>query len=301
MRLMLSFVQKILTLLGVLWALVWAGVCGLLGHWVWAPLGAVLPLLGYGVTLALELWAVARVHGNDPAPRPRLGQLIGAWWRELRTGPRVFCWQQPFRSQAVPDFLPAGHRGPGLLLVHGFVCNRGFWNRWLVKLRARGTPFVAVSLEPVLGSIGQYIHTIEQAVRQLELATGQPPVVVAHSMGGLAVRAWLAHCGERGLGRVRHVVTVASPHHGTWMARWGQSPNAREMRQGSAFIAALQPHEGPALRARFTCFYSHCDNIVFPASTGSLPGADNRHLEGAAHVQMIDHPAVLAEVLARLS
>ena len=39
-----------------------------------------------------------------------------------------------------------------------------------------------------------------------------------------------------------------------------------------------------------TCFYSHCDNIVFPPVTATLQGADNRHLPGVAHVQMADHP-----------
>ena len=69
------------------------------------------------------------------------------------------------------------------------------------------------------------------------------------------------------------------------------------MRLDGDWVQALATGE-PAQRARlFTCFYSHCDNIVFPASAATLPGADNRHLRGTAHVHMLRHPAVLAEVL----
>ena len=38
--------------------------------------------------------------------------------------------------------------------------------------------------------------------------------------------------------------------------------------------------------ARFVCWYANTDNIVFPASTGNLPGADNRLLTGQPHVAM---------------
>ena len=40
--------------------------------------------------------------------------------------------------------------------------------------------------------------------------------------------------------------------------------------------------------------------MVFPASTATLAGADNRHLPGVAHVDMVFEPAVLALVLQRV-
>ena len=36
---------------------------------------------------------------------------------------------------------------------------------------------------------------------------------------------------------------------------------------------------------------------MFPASTASLPAADNRFVEGVAHVQMAFDPAVVRECL----
>ncbi len=211
----------------------------------------------------------------------------------------TFAWRQPWRWNSVPDHLPVTARGRrGVLLVHGFFCNRGLWLPWLERLRADDRPCVAINLEPVFGSIDDYIVLIEAAVARIEAATGLPPLIVAHSMGGLATRAWLqaCHADERCAG----VVTIGSPHHGTWLARFALTANGRQMRRRGAWLTALAAAEPPLRYTRFTCFYGHCDNIVFPAGTATLPGADNRHLAGTAHVDMVMRAEVFTEVLRRL-
>ena len=279
-----------LTLAGL--AVVWLGLTLPRGQGLAAVLGLLLLGAGHAVVLALECLLVARLNRLDPAPAASRGQWLRAWWAECLSAPRVFLWQQPFRSRLWPDHLPAEAGGRrGVLLVHGFVCNRGLWNRWLQRLTAQGVPFVAVDLEPVFGSIDDYRPRIDAAVARLQACTGLPPLVVAHSMGGLAVRAWRAQPGQAG--RLAHLITLGTPHQGTWMARWGFVPNTVQMRIGGAWLLALQAAEARlGLTAiGITCFYSHCDNIVCPASTAMLAGADNRHLGGVAHVHMVDHPA----------
>ena len=264
-----------------------------------AVAGALVLLGGHAIFLGLEMVLVHRVHGDDPAPRATVVQLIKAWWAEVWTAPLVFCWRQPFRWRAEPDHLPADAAGRrGVLLVHGFVCNRGLWNPWMRELRRRGVPFVAVNLEPVFGSIERYVPVIERGWQQLLQATGQPPVVVGHSMGGLAIRQWWR--SARPSPPPHHVITIGSPHGGTWLGRFGQTPNARQMRHGCEWIRTLAADESAEHAARFTCFYSHCDNVVFPASTATLPGADNRHIDGQSHVHLAYHPAVFDEVLRRV-
>lgn len=297
---MLARLQQGITIGLLVVALLWAAIAWRAGHPGWTVAGVVVLLGGHAAVLALEFVFLARVHGDDPAPRASARQLVAAWWSETRAAPRVFCWRQPFRSARHPDHLPAGAAGRvGVLFVHGFVCNRGLWNPWLGRLRRRGVPFVAVNLEPVFGSIDDYVPLIERAVAALERCTGTAPFVVAHSMGGLAVRRWYAE--QPDAGRVRHVLTIGSPHHGTWLGAFAFSRNGRQMRRRSRWLAALAAREAPARRQRFTCFYGHCDNIVFPPSTATLAGADNRHLAGTAHVAMADHPAAWAEFERRLS
>jgi hypothetical protein len=68
-------------------------------------------------------------------------------------------------------------------------------------------------------------------------------------------------------------------------------------RQGK-WLRCLQEQRGGEGHARFTCWYSNCDNIVFPASTATLDGADNRLVRGVAHVALGFHPEVMADSLA---
>ena len=300
---MLARLQQAITIGLLALALGWAVWFGRQGQWAWAAAGALLVLFGYALFLAVEFALLAFVHGADPAPRASVAQLVRAWWGEVLSAPAVFCWRQPFRSRVEPDHLPGNAQGRlGVVLVHGFVCNRAFWNPWMRRLRAAGVPFVAVNLEPVFGRIDAYAALIEAAVRQVTEATGRAPLVVAHSMGGLAVRAWLA--GTAGPPPVEHVITIGAPHGGTWLARFGFSANGLQMRRPSAWLDALREAErqrlGASPYAHFTCFYSHCDNIVFPPSTATLPGADNRHVAGSAHVHLADQPEVFAEVRRRL-
>jgi pimeloyl-ACP methyl ester carboxylesterase len=260
--------------------------------------GALLALVPQAPLLALQFGLLA-VFGRDPAaPRAGALTLVRAWAGEVCASWRVFnCWQ-PFLADRLPD-LPGRPGCTGVLLVHGFFCNRGVWRRWLQRLQARGVPCTALTLSPPFGRIDDWVPAIDAAVAALQRSTGRAPLVVAHSMGGLAVRAWLAGQADARAAdaRVLRVLTVGTPHHGTWMARFGQAPNARQMRPGSPWLAALAAAEPPERPARFTCFYGQADNIVFPATTATLVGADNRHLPAVAHVAMVQHPAVFAEAL----
>jgi triacylglycerol lipase len=297
---MLSRLQRALVLFLIL--------CGGGGAWwavqrgtsVWmAGALAVAILNAHAVILAFEFAWLSRVDPGAALPRPEPAALIKAWWGEVLTGIRVFGWRQPFRSHAVPNFLEVAKGRRGVVLVHGFVCNRGLWTPWLTRLHDCGTPFVAVNLEPVFGSIERYVPLIDDAVRQLTTVTGCAPVVVAHSMGGLAVRAWLREHRQTAPQPMHSIVTIATPHAGTSIARLGFSRNTRQMRRGSAWLTALEAAEAPHGYAAYTCYFGHCDNIVLPASSATLPGAVNRHVPGIAHVDLAFHRPILEDVLSR--
>jgi pimeloyl-ACP methyl ester carboxylesterase len=313
---MLARWQRILVIASVLAAVVWLAWCRHAGLGAGAAaLGVAVVLLPQAGVLALEFGLLA-VFGRDrAAPRASAGQWLGAYLGEVLAFAQVFSWRQPFRAGHEPDYLPVEPHGPGagsdarssgstaVLLLHGYCCNRGLWAPWLRQLRARGVPCRALTMEPVFGRIEDWVPAIDAAVLALTRLTGRPPLLVAHSMGGLAVRAWLAAQPDAAQAdaRVQHVVTIGTPHHGTWIARFAHSPNARQMRRGHPWLAALAASESAARRARFTCFYGHADNVVFPATTATLAGADNRHLGGVAHVAMAFRPEVFGEVLRLLA
>ena len=292
---MLARLQKSITL-GLL-------ACALAWLWFWLParplvglLGVALLLTGHAWFLAYEMWHMQQVNQADPARRATWQQVLKAWLRETWTAPTVFCWRQPFCPNAVPDHLPPDALGrSGVVLIHGLVCNRGFWTPWLERLRARDQPFIAVNLEPVVADMESYRAIVDAAVSRITETTGLPPVLLCHSMGGLVARDWLRAGPHHD--RIARVVTIASPHRGTWLARHARGGSGLQMRQGSAWLAALADTEEPALLTRFSCWYSNCDNVVFPASTATLPWADNRLVPGLPHVAMAFDPALMAQVL----
>lgn len=293
---MIARLQRFITLSLLAAAAVWAAVLLQAGHPGWAAVAVATVLGGHAVVLGLEFLLLREANRDDPAPPARAAQLAMAWIAEVAIAPRVFCWRQPFRSARWPDRVgpeAAGQRG--VVFVHGFICNRGVWNPWLERLTQRDIPFAAVSLEPVFGSIDAYVPILEDAVQRVERATGLAPVIVAHSMGGLALRRWWAEFGDDA--RIHRAITLGTPHHGTWLARFAFSRNGRQMRLASGWQRTLAAREPVQRSTRFTCFYSHCDNIVFPASTATLAGADNRHLPAVAHVQMVDRPEPFDEML----
>ena len=332
---MLSRLSRIALLLILLGLAAWMTV-----FWPQRPLTALLgvALIPSGLALVLALEFVALSVVSRPAaqaqaqPRqqphwlplaaaqvpPTLAQMLHAGWVELLAVLLVFGWWQPFRARSEPDHLPHPPTGRrGVVLVHGYVCNRAVWRRWFPLLRQHGHPWVAVNLAPVWGSIDAYSKQIDAAVRQLTAATGMAPVLICHSMGGLAARAWLRdrlaqHGGNAGA-VVERIITLGTPHHGTWLAKWNlfsASRNAVQMQQHSPWLESLARQEAQVLATasgasrsyeRFVCFYSQCDNIVFPVSTATLDGADNRCLTDVAHLALVLDARVLSECLSILA
>lgn len=286
--------QKILVLGWLLASAAWLA-------WAW-PRSLALALGGWAIAastslawLGLQFVLMRRINRRDATPAAGRWALLRAWWLEALTCTWVFGWLQPFAHRQQPDWLPLTPTGQrGVVLVHGFLCNRGVWLPWLPELRARGHAYVALTLEPAFGSVDDYVAAIDTAMRQVQAATGLPPVLVGHSMGGLAARAWLRTLAQPPAQRVHRILTLGTPHHGTWPARFSHTTNGMQMRLDSPWLQALAASEGAAQRALFSCWYSDCDNIVYPTRSATLDGAENHLLHGLGHVHMVYAPQVRA-------
>lgn len=113
--------------------------------------------------------------------------------------------------------------------------------------------------------------------------------VVAHSMGGLAVRHYLAQTAGRG---VRRTVFLGTPHGGTWAALLAWGGGRREMLPGSAFLRALPPPCVACATIRATL-----DLRIFPASSARLHGAPDVLLKRATHQGLLRSRAAFDAIL----
>lgn len=135
------------------------------------------------------------------------------------------------------------------------------------------------------GSNIDHAAEIGAAVELLRTRTGAPEVdLVAHSMGGLAVRQYLMDIGPR---RVRKVVFVATPHRGTYTAYVAFGKGRDEMIPGSPFLEALNaappvPEGIDAITIR-----SPMDTIILPSESATLPGIEDHQVCCPTHAGLL--------------
>jgi len=241
-------------------------------------------------------------HAASPTPPAFMvapGAALRMFWEEFSTSMLMTSWHMP-RARAYTRIHPGG-AAPPVLLVHGYGCNSGYWDHLTPLLVAARISHATLDLEPLTGDIDGYAARIEEAAQQLCAQAGaRQLVVVAHSMGGLAARAWMRTHGAQ---QVARLVTLGTPHHGTCLAAFGLGINAGQMRRMGvagpecAWLAALAAGEAPEVRARIVSIYSHHDNIIAPQTSSELPGARNLALGGVGHVALGRNPRVLAMVM----
>lgn len=258
----------------------------------WSPGFAILfilamPVVARGLVVTLGFG----VSWFFRSPRPQAGgvtSVAGLWMlvREWAVTSFQYGFGQAFDAVFVsPDRrLSAGGGQTPVLLIHGYLCNRGVW--WWLKPRLEGAGHVVatVTLEPVFGDIDGYVRLLDERIEAVCRETGAPSVaLVCHSMGGLAARAYIRACGAR---RVARLITIGTPHRGTMTARFGPGRNAAQMREDSQWIAELGQAVLPA-SLPLVSIYSLHDNLVVPQDNAILPGAQLVPLTGRGHMEML--------------
>jgi len=187
-----------------------------------------------------------------------------------------------------------------LLLIHGITCNRSIWRSWLPRLQAAGFgPIRATDLEPVFADIEIHAARVERELRALkQQSNGAPVAIVAHSMGGLVARAALRRVGP---GVISHIITIATPHHGTQLARWFHWLPLQQMCPESAWLRTLNAAQEADPATALASIYSLEDNLIVPARSAALQHARLFELRGFGHVGMLASTEVIECALTALA
>ena len=253
---------------------------GLKADWAYAGAGAIGGVLGMRAGIVAITWMFGMAFAS-PAPRLGTARTARLMLAEYAAFLFTFIIVLPLERLWMPADRPRPGRLP-ILLVHGYGCSRGVW--WLLRrrLEAAGHSVASISLTPPYTAMGKLEPQLHARIEALCAETGSPQVqLVGHSMGGLICRSYLARHGNQ---RVSRLITLATPHHGTELARIGFGRNAREMEPDSLWLKDMA---GEKLTVPTISLRNAYDNYVMPQDTQRLTDARDIELPPVGHLAML--------------
>ena len=195
--------------------------------------------------------------------------------------------------------------GTPILLLHGMVDNRSIFTLLRRGLRRRGFGRVMTAgYSPTTNDVRAAAEQLSAEVEELVARTGYERIhVVGHSLGGLIARYYVQRLG--GHERVHTLVTMGTPHAGTYTA-YMLFPYrlARQLRPGSDLAAELDL-EVPGCRTRFICYWSDLDQMIVPKRNARMVhptlSAQNVLVRGAGHLSLPISTRLVHEISTALS
>lgn len=194
--------------------------------------------------------------------------------------------------------------GTPIILLHGVVDNRSIFTVLRRLLARKGfTRTYALNYSLLTGDLRAAAERLGALVEAVCEQTGFDRVhVVGHSMGGVIARYYVQRMG--GDARVHTLVTLGSPHQGTWGARLIPWPAIRQLTTDSEFIAELQ-EPAPGCRTRFVAVWSDLDQVIIPQRNARIVHPDltarNVLVRGVGHMSLPVNTGVAHEIARSLA
>ena len=209
--------------------------------------------------------------------------LIGARASHQRRGYRVDHLSPTQRGLAVRDVEAAE---TPILLVHGMVDNRsiftvlrrGLVNRGFGRIETINYPVLTTDIRAAAARLGDEVERIASE-------TGYERIhVIGHSLGGLIARYYVTRLG--GDERVHTLVTLGTPHRGSYLAYAWNNSLTRQLRPGSGLLQELAEPVRDC-QTRFIVYWSDLDQVILPQGNAALHHEDlnvhNIELHGVGH------------------
>jgi triacylglycerol lipase len=187
----------------------------------------------------------------------------------------------PFGLRRSAKRTPRSAEQRTVVLVHGYLANRGPLLPLAAYLRARGHKQILAYEYTGEAGIEQAAIGLRDFLR--ERVRGGRIDLVCHSLGGLVARVYIQQLG--GARRVDRCITLGTPHRGTYNAYWVASRVGRELRPDSTFLARLDASRARAAPVRFASIVAGSDNIVIPRVFSSNDTVV--HVPGLGHMGLL--------------
>ena len=186
---------------------------------------------------------------------------------------------------------------PPVLFVHGIDDTAAIFDVMRARLERDGLNTHALTMTPPGGQTRLEVLAgqLEQFI--IQHLDGQTFDLVGFSMGGLICRYYLQRMN--GLARVRRLITLCSPHNGTFVAFMCNRPACLQMRPGSGFLNDLNRDADTLNTVGFTSVYTPTDLMILPASSSRLPAARNLAVLVPFHGLVVRDPRMI-QVVQRL-
>jgi pimeloyl-ACP methyl ester carboxylesterase len=206
------------------------------------------------------------------------------------------------KLSAAPKAPARGATTTPVVLVHGYGGDGSNWLPLEAALgRAGFANIYAMRYSPLISDVPGIAARLLHDCRTAMTDTGSDRVhVVAHSLGGVVLRPAARMLG---LGAWLDVgMTVATPHAGAVVARFGRGAVAAALRPGSPLLRTINEAECHGA-VRWVSYWSNLDPVVRPWSA-VLPGPArsvvNVQIPEEGHLSILRSRVFLADVVHRL-
>ncbi|ERT05831.1 alpha/beta hydrolase fold family protein [Lyngbya aestuarii BL J] len=195
--------------------------------------------------------------------------------------------------------MNSSHRNP-VILIHGIFDTTAIFRKMSAYLTQQGWEVHCFNLIPNYGFLG-----LDRLAAQITdyvdrtFPPDQPIDLVGFSMGGLVSRYYVQRLG--GIKRVQRLITISSPHNGTWTAYFYVTPGTLQMRPTSKFLKDLNQDIDLLDQINFTSLWTPLDVMIVPASSSQLPVGQEVQLNVLFHSWMVQDSQCLNKIAETLS
>ena len=191
-----------------------------------------------------------------------------------------------------------------VLLVHGYIHNRSAFLAMSRQLKRSGFRYVdGFNYNALTDGIPEAAARLGAEVERVLRATGASRVMlVGHSMGGMVARYYVQELG--GEDTVDTLVTLGSPHRGTYASYLGLGQAAAQLRPNSVLLDRLEASARPG-PVRWISYWSDLDVFVSPVGNAKLEHpalqAHNVRVRDTGHLSLLASGWVVRDIVAHLT